>query len=135
MNVTIITAFPGYFRDFLSESIIGRAIRRGLIRVDIEDLREHGAGAYRQIDDYAFGGGGMVLMPEVLEKALESAERKKGSSFVVAPSPQGDLMSQEVVETLASRDHVVIICGHYEGIDERFIKKRVHRELSLGILC
>lgn len=132
MNVTIITAFPGYFRDFLSESIIGRAIRRGLIRVDIEDLREHGAGAYRQIDDYAFGGGGMVLMPEVLEKALESAERKKGSSFVVAPSPQGDLMSQEVVETLASRDHVVIICGHYEGIDERFIKKRVHRELSLG---
>ena len=132
MNVTIVTAFPGYFSDFLSESMIGRAIRRGLIRVDVLDLREYGSGAYRQIDDYSFGGGGMVLMPEVLEKALEAAEREKGPAYVVAPSPQGDLLSQEVVETLAARDHIVIICGHYEGLDERFIEKRVHRELSLG---
>ncbi|NLK18178.1 MAG: tRNA (guanosine(37)-N1)-methyltransferase TrmD [Synergistaceae bacterium] len=132
MNVTIISAFPGFFSDFLSESMIGRAVRRGLITVDVLDLREYGTGGYRQIDDYSFGGGGMVLMPEVLERALVAAEEKKGPAFVTAPSPQGDLLSQEVVETLASQDHVVIICGHYEGLDERFIQKRVHRELSLG---
>lgn len=132
MNITIITAFPGYFSDFLSESMIGRALSRGLIRVAVEDIRDHGAGSYRQIDDYAFGGGGMVLMPEALEKALSAAEEKSGPAYVVAPSPQGDLLSQEVVETLASREHIAIVCGHYEGLDERFVKKRVHRELSLG---
>lgn len=133
MNVTIVTAFPGFFRDFLSESMIGRAIRNGLIRVDVVDLRDFGTGNYRQVDDYAFGGGGgMVLLPDVLEKALDTVEAGKGPAYVVCPSPQGDLLSQEIVETLAARDHVVIICGHYEGLDERFIEKRVDREISMG---
>ncbi len=79
MNVTIVTAFPGFFRDFLSESMIGRAIRNGLIRVDVVDLRDFGTGNYRQVDDYAFGGGGgMVLLPDVLEKALDTVEARKG---------------------------------------------------------
>jgi len=133
VNVTIVTAFPGFFRDFLSESMIGRAIRNGLIRVDVVDLRDFGAGNYRQVDDYAFGGGGgMVLLPEVLEKALDSLQTAKGPAYVVCPTPQGDLLSQEIVETLAARDHLVIICGHYEGLDERFMEKRVDREISMG---
>lgn len=133
MNVSIVTAFPGFFRDFLSESMIGRAVRNGLIRIDVVDLRDFGSGNYRQVDDYSFGGGGgMVLLPEVLEKALHSLEEKKGPAYVVCPSPQGELLSQEIVETLAAREHTVIICGHYEGLDERFIEKRVDREISLG---
>ncbi len=113
--------------------MIGRAVRKGLIRVDVVDLRDFGAGNYRQVDDYSFGGGGgMVLLPEVLEKALSSVEDEKGTAYVVCPSPQGDLLSQEIVETIAARDHVVIICGHYEGLDERFIEKRVDREISMG---
>ena len=133
MKVTILTAFPDFFKGFLSESIIGRAVRRGLIEVEIEDLRGFGMGGYRQVDDYAFGGGGgMVLLPEVLENALNSLEERKGRAYVVYPSPQGDLLSQEVVESLAGREHVVIICGHYEGIDERFVERRVDREVSMG---
>jgi len=133
VNVTIITAFPGLFEGFLSESMIGRAVSKGLISIEILDLREFGSGNYRQIDDYAFGGGGgMVLLPEVMEKALSSVRSRKGGGFVVYPSPQGDLLSQEVVETLAAQEHVVIICGHYEGLDERFVSSEVDREISMG---
>ena len=133
MHVTIITAFPGFFADFLSTSMIGRAIQNGLISVDVLDLRDFAPGGYKQVDDYAFGGGGgMVLLPEVLSRALQAAEGDGEESFVVYPSPQGDLLSQEIVETLASKRHVVVICGHYEGLDERFVSSRVDREISVG---
>ncbi|MDI9369794.1 MAG: tRNA (guanosine(37)-N1)-methyltransferase TrmD [Synergistaceae bacterium] len=134
MHVTIITAFPNFFERFLETGVIGKAIDKGLLRVSLTDLRDFGLGNYRQMDDYTFGGGGgMVLLPEVLESALHSARAPfEGKGYVVCPSPQGDLLSQEVVETLAAQEHVVIVCGRYEGIDERFIAKHVHREISLG---
>lgn len=134
MNVTVVTAFPEFFDRFLSTGVIGRGVNSGLLRVALVDLRDFGLGNYRQIDDYTFGGGGgMVLLPEVLESALQAARTPfEGKGYVVCPSPQGDLLSQEVVETLAAQEHVVIICGRYEGLDERFIAKRVDREISLG---
>ncbi len=133
MHVTILTAFPEFFADFLSTSMIGRAVKSGTIRVDVVDLRSFGTGRYRQVDDYSFGGGGgMVLLPEVMEKALASLETDGGPGYVVYPSPQGDPLSQEIVETLAAQRHVVILCGHYEGLDERFTARRVDREISLG---
>ena len=133
MHVTILTAFPEFFADFLSTSMIGRAVKSGVIRVDILDLRSFGKGNYRQVDDYSFGGGGgMVLLPEVMEEALASVEREEGPGYVVYPSPQGDPFSQEIVETLAAQKHVRILCGHYEGMDERFTARRVDREISLG---
>ncbi len=133
MHVTILTAFPEFFADFLSTSMIGRAVKNGTIRVDVVDLRSFGTGGYRQVDDYSFGGGGgMVLLPEVMEKALVSLEREGGPGYVVYPSPQGDPLSQEIVETLAAQRHVLILCGHYEGLDERFTARRVDREISLG---
>lgn len=133
MHVTILTAFPEFFADFLSTSMIGRAVKKGTIRVDVVDLRSFGTGGYRQVDDYSFGGGGgMVLLPEVMEKALASLEREGGPGYVVYPSPQGDPLSQEIVETLAAQRHVLILCGHYEGLDERFTARRVDREISLG---
>ncbi len=134
MRVTIITAFPEFFDNFLSTSMIGRGVKSGLLHVDIVDLRGFGSGNYRQIDDYAFGGGGgMVLMPEVLGRALESVRSASGNKgYVAYPSPQGDLLSQEMVETLAAQEHVILICGHYEGLDERFVTQYVDREFSLG---
>lgn len=133
MHVTIITAFPEFFNDFLSTSIIGRAVEKKLIDVDVINLREFGLGNYRQIDDYSFGGDGMVLMPEPLTKALEKARQtSSGMSTVVYPSPQGAMLTQEMVESLASREHIIIICGHYEGIDERFSEKYVDVEVSIG---
>ncbi|HCL78990.1 MAG TPA: tRNA (guanosine(37)-N1)-methyltransferase TrmD [Synergistaceae bacterium] len=133
MRVTIVTAFPEFFEDFLSTSMIGRAMKRGLLAVEVEDLRKHGLGSYRQVDDYSFGGkGGMVLLPDVLKSALSSVEARRGPGYRVSPSPQGDLLSQEVVETLAAQEHVILLCGHYEGLDERFVERYVDREISLG---
>ncbi|MDR1874063.1 MAG: tRNA (guanosine(37)-N1)-methyltransferase TrmD [Synergistaceae bacterium] len=135
MHFTIITAFPEFFGDFLSTSIIGRAVKAGLIRVDVVDLRSFGRGGYRQVDDYAFGAGGMVLMAQPLFEALETARgRHEGpeKSFVVCPTPQGALLTQDIVETLACQAHVVLVCGHYEGLDERFIERSVDLEVTIG---
>ncbi|MDR3264685.1 MAG: tRNA (guanosine(37)-N1)-methyltransferase TrmD, partial [Synergistaceae bacterium] len=133
MRFTIVTAFPEFFGDFLSTSIIGRAVKTGLIRVDLVDLRSFGRGGYRQIDDYAFGAGGMVLTAEPLFEALEAARAtQRGQSFVVCPTPQGVLLTQDIVETLAAQEHVVIVCGHYEGPDERFVERAVDLEVTIG---
>lgn len=132
MRVTIVTAFPEFFRDFLSTSIVGRALRKGLIQVECLNLREFGRGGYRQIDDYAFGAGGMVLAAPQLQDALNEARKRGGKPFVVYPSPQGALLTQEIVETLARQEHVILFCGHYEGMDERFVEREVDLEVTVG---
>ncbi|MDR1378118.1 MAG: tRNA (guanosine(37)-N1)-methyltransferase TrmD [Synergistaceae bacterium] len=137
MRFTIITAFPDFFRDFLSTSIVGRALKNGLFEVRLVDLRSFGKGGYRQVDDYSFGSGGMVLMSQPLQDALETArgedEKSEGEKpFVVYPSPQGVFLTQEVVESLFHQPHVVVVCGHYEGIDERFVEREVDLEVTIG---
>ena len=97
------------------------------------NLRDFGRGNYRQLDDYAFGSGGMVLAAPQLKDALDSVTKEAGAKpYVVYPSPQGALVSQEMIETLALQENVAIICGHYEGIDERFVQKYVDLEVSIG---
>nr|HPI97541.1 tRNA (guanosine(37)-N1)-methyltransferase TrmD [Synergistales bacterium] len=132
MKITIITAFREFMDSFISTSIIGRAVRQGLIDITILDLRNYAQGGYRQIDDYAFGGGGMVLMAEPLEKALQHVFSSQGRGKVIYPSPQGGVLTQETVESLAAQKHLIFICGHYEGIDERFCDQYVDLELSIG---
>jgi tRNA (guanine37-N1)-methyltransferase len=131
MKITIVTAFPDLFRGFLSTSIIGRAASSGKLDVEVLDLRDFVEGDYRQVDDYAFGAGGMVLMPEPLGKAVESLQGG-AKPFVLYPSPQGAVLHQGLVESIAARDHLVFVCGHYEGVDERFIDKYVDLEVSIG---
>ncbi|MBQ4430950.1 MAG: tRNA (guanosine(37)-N1)-methyltransferase TrmD [Synergistaceae bacterium] len=134
MNASIITAFPELFTEFLRTSIPGRAAAKKLVGVNVINLRDFGKGNYRQLDDYAFGSGGMVFAAPQLKDALDFATAKFEGirPYVVYPSPQGALISQETIETLASYEHVVIICGHYEGIDERFVQKYVDLEVSAG---
>ncbi|MBQ7732713.1 MAG: tRNA (guanosine(37)-N1)-methyltransferase TrmD [Synergistaceae bacterium] len=132
MNVSIITAFPELFTSFLSTSIPGRAVKNNLLSVNIVNLRGFGKGNYRQLDDYAFGSGGMVLAAPQLKAALDSALIEGVKPFVVYPSPQGALISQELIESLAHQEHVIIFCGHYEGLDERFVEKYVNLEISIG---
>ena len=136
MLFTIITAFPDFFRDFLVTSIVGRAIKSGLFQVETVDLHSFGRGAYRQIDDYAFGAGGMVLMAPPLSEALDAAisanTMESVKPFVVYPTPQGVPLTQEIVETLSRQHHVVIVCGHYEGLDERFVEQKVDLEVTIG---
>ena len=130
MRFSVVTAFPEYFHAFLNTSIVGKAIKEGKIEVEIVNLRDFAQNSYGQIDDYSYGGGGMVIMPEPLYKALENIKSDK--AYVVYPSPQGVILTQDVVEALAAKDHVILICGHYEGIDERFVEKCVDLEISIG---
>lgn len=132
MKITIITAFPDLMDSFVSTSILGRAVKDGLLEIEIRDLRNYAEGSYRQIDDYAFGGGGMVLMAEPLKRAIDHALSSRGKGKVIYPSPQGGVLTQETVESLASVDHLIFICGHYEGIDERITEKYVDLEISIG---
>lgn len=133
MKITVLTAFPDVMRNYLGMSVLGRAIAAGKLEVEVADLRSFAEGNYRQIDDYSFGGGGMVLMPELLEKAIESVSGEGAKNpFVVYPSPQGVRLHQELVEDLSRKQCLIILCGHYEGADERVIEKYVNLEISLG---
>ena len=123
MRITIITAFPDLIRAYIGASVLGRGIAKGKLEVGILDIRDFAEGSYRQIDDYSYGSGGMVLMAEPLQRALESVKGER-EPFVVYPSPQGTMLHQELVEDLSRKEHLVILCGHYEGIDERFVEKR-----------
>lgn len=131
MKITLITAFPELLKDYLATSILGRAIASKKLEVQVLDLRDYTEGRHRQIDDFSFGGGGMVLMAEPLARALESVSQES-SPYVLYPSPQGVAIHQELVEQIALNQHVVIVCGHYEGLDERFVRRHVDLEVSLG---
>jgi tRNA (guanine37-N1)-methyltransferase len=129
-KVTFITAFPEFMESFLAHSVIGRAVSAETIEASVVNLRDFAVNRYGQIDDYAFGSGGMLLMAEPLARALESVDDRQAT--VVYPSPQGVVLSQELVESLAKHDHLILVCGHYEGVDERFVRKHVDLEVSLG---
>lgn len=150
---TILTLFPEMFTGVLNASMLKRARDKGLIKVDALDIRAFAALPHRQVDDGSYGGGpGMVLRADVLGRALDSlsggdgepggdepAHRATGTGavHVIYLSPQGKRFGQEDAQRLAGHDHVVLVCGRYEGIDERFIAARVDEELSLGdfVLC
>ena len=131
MKITVITAFPELMRGYLAASVLGRGIAAGKLEAEVVDIRDFSEGSYRQIDDYCYGSGGMMLMAEPLAKAVESVSGG-AKSYVVYPSPQGVRLHQELVEDLARKEHLVIVCGHYEGVDERFTEKYVDMEISLG---
>lgn len=147
MRIDIITLFPAMFTGPLTESIIKRAIDNKLLDIRFHDLREYGKGKYRQIDDTPYGGGaGMVMMAEplvdVIEKisgvagGLKRARRVKGikgTPFIIYLSPRGETLNQQKVELLAS-DHewLILVCGHYEGIDQRVIDGWIDEEISIG---
>ena len=133
MKITVITAFPELMRNYLASSVLGRGIAAGKLEAEVVDIRDFSEGSYRQIDDYCYGSGGMMLMAEPLAKAVESVSGG-AKPYVVYPSPQGVHLHQELVEDLARKEHLVIVCGHYEGVDERFTEKYVDMEISLGDL-
>jgi tRNA (guanine37-N1)-methyltransferase len=131
VTFTILTLFPELFEGFLSSSILARAIERGLVSVRLVDIRDFAADRHRVCDDYSYGGGpGMVLKPEPLARAIESVgvEGKR----VVYLTPAGRLYSQAFAERLAGEGEVVLLCGRYEGIDQRIIDAFATDEVSIG---
>ncbi len=136
MRIDIITAFPGMFQSVFGESMIKRCLEKGLVNIVLNDLRDYTADKHRSVDDYPFGGGpGMVMKPEPFFEAVEavmSQVAERGAARVILFSPQGSLLTQKKVRELSSLKHLVLICGHYEGVDERVRLALVQEEISIG---
>jgi tRNA (guanine37-N1)-methyltransferase len=129
----IVTIFPAMVEAALSEGVVGRAIERRLIGVAIHDLRNFTTDRHRSVDDVPYGGGpGMVMKPEPIFKALDAIEaRREAPVRVLLTSPQGTRLTQAEAERLSRQEHLVLVCGRYEGVDER-VRSRVHEEVSIG---
>lgn len=131
MQIDVITLFPEVVTVPLSASIMGRAREKGVLDLRVHDLRERGIGKYRQVDDEPYGGGpGMVMRPEPIFAQLEQI--KTPQSRVLFMSPQGKRFDQNDARRLSTESHLIILCGHYEGVDQRVIDACVDEELSLG---
>ena len=133
MRFDVLTIFPGMFAGYLDEGLLGKAIQRGLIDIRLVDIRDFAEGPHRSTDDRPYGGGeGMVMKPEPICEAVESVERVSNRSLVILLSPQGETFRQSEAWKLAELDQVIMVCGRYEGIDERVRLTCVDRELSIG---
>jgi tRNA (guanine37-N1)-methyltransferase len=134
VKVDIVTIFPGMVRGPLAEGIVGRAIERGLLDVQVHDLREHTTDRHRVVDDMPFGGGpGMVMKPEPLFRAVEAIRETRGTpGAVILTSPDGTRFSHADAERLRALGHIVVLCGRYEGVDERVRASLATEELSIG---
>ncbi|ERT63372.1 tRNA (guanosine(37)-N1)-methyltransferase TrmD [Peptoniphilus sp. BV3AC2] len=131
MKFTTLTLFPEFIESIKGYSIIRRAIENGLISVESINIRDFAINKHGQVDDYPYGGGqGMVMMVEPVYKAIESV--KTENSHVVFLSPQGKVLNQKLIKDLSKKEHIVLLCGHYEGIDERIIENYIDEEISIG---
>ena len=129
MRINVVTIFPEYFTSPLAGSLVGRAQADGLVEIVLHDLRDHGKGTHRQVDDAPFGGGaGMVMMIEPLADALDPLE----SSHRVLLAPAGKPLKQEALDRWAALDELTLVCGRYEGIDERVAEHLIDEEVSIG---
>lgn len=137
MNIDVITIFPKMFEPVLGESIIKRAQQKGKVKIGVHDLRDFTSDRRRSVDDKPFGGGpGMVMKVEPIYKAVKNIlsenKQKKGKRKIVLLSPQGKKLDQETAKRFSKLDSLILICGHYEGVDERVKKLLVDDEISIG---
>ena len=132
MRFDVVTIFPGMFGPVFQQGVIGRAIERGMLELHAHDLRDHTRDRHRQVDDTPFGGGpGMVMKPEPVIEAVESI-RSQNAGWVILMEPWGELFDQEMAAELAREPGLVIVCGRYEGIDDRVRSSLQAREISIG---
>lgn len=151
MRIDVLTLFPAMFTGPLTESILARAQGEGKLDIQLRDLRQWGLGRYKQVDDSPYGGGaGMVMRADVLVKAIEelggrgkpsfpaltppplSRKRERGTPHCIYFSPRGRKLTQSRVEVLAKKPHLILLCGHYEGVDQRVIDGWIDEEISIG---
>jgi tRNA (guanine37-N1)-methyltransferase len=137
MRIDIITLFPEMFRGPFDSSIVARAQQQDIVQIELHDLREWGEGRHRQVDDAPHGGGaGMVLKPGPVFEAVEAISASGGLAeppgHVVLLTPQGRLLDEPIVRELSEQERLILICGHYEGVDERVREHLVDDEVSIG---
>jgi len=134
MRIDILTIFPGMFRGPFEESIVKRAVEKGLVQIFVHDIRDYASDKHRTVDDYPFGGGpGMLMKAEPLFAAVEDVQGQAAEQGpVVLLTPQGRLFDQGVAVELARHDRLILICGHYEGMDARVHEHLATDEISIG---
>lgn len=133
MHIDIITVHPGLLEGPFSHSILKRAIQKNLVEINIINLRDYAANKHKSVDDYAFGGGaGMVMMIEPIDHCITDLKSKRNYDEVIYMSPDGELLNQGISNSLSLKKNIIILCGHYKGVDERVRQHLITREISVG---
>lgn len=133
MRFDVLTIFPEMFSANLKEGILGRAVKKGIVEVRLVNIRNFAKGSHKTTDDRPYGGGnGMVMKPQPICRALNSVDRVNSRSLVILLSPQGERFDQKIAWVFARREHIILICGRYEGVDERVRLTCIDKELSIG---
>lgn len=133
MRIDIITVVPDLLEGPFSHSILKRAEEKGLAKVRIHNIRDYSSGKQKQVDDYAFGGGaGMVMMIEPIAKCIDALKSERDYDEVIYMTPDGETFNQPMANELSLKGNIIILCGHYKGVDERIRQKWITREISIG---
>jgi len=133
MHIDILTLFPKMFEGFFSESILKRAIDKKLVEINLHNIRDYSTDKHRRVDDYPFGGGaGMVMMIEPICRAIESLKKERNYDLVIYATPDGELFDQKMANHFSTLENIIILCGHYKGIDERIREHLIDKEVSIG---
>ena len=133
MRIDILTVVPELLDSPLSHSIVGRAVKKGLVDIRIHNLRKYGIGPRKNVDDYSYGGdAGMILMVEPVFRMIEELRAERDYDEVIYMSPDGELLNQGIANELSLKGNLIILCGHYKGIDHRIREHLVTREISVG---
>ncbi|MBO4757874.1 MAG: tRNA (guanosine(37)-N1)-methyltransferase TrmD [Bacteroidales bacterium] len=133
MRIDILTVVPELLESPLSHSIVGRAVKKGLVEIHVHQLRKYGIGPRKNVDDYSYGGdAGMVMMVEPVYKMIEELKAERHYDEVIYMSPDGDILDQGIANELSLKENIIILCGHYKGVDHRIREHLVTREISVG---
>lgn len=133
MQIDIITVLPEIMRSPLEHSIVKRAVEKKLVEINIINLRDYATGKHRSVDDYAFGGGaGMVMTIGPIYRAIEALKKKRDYDEIIYASPDGELFDQKMANELSLKENIIILAGHYKGIDQRIRDNLITREISIG---
>jgi len=133
MRIDIITIFPGMFSGPFDFSIVKRAVDKGIAEIHLHDLRDYALNKYRSVDDYPFGGGaGMVMMAEPVVECINRLKDERTYDEIIFMTPDGELLNQKISNQLSLKGNLIILCGHYKGLDERVREHFITREISIG---
>lgn len=133
MHISILTVLPKLLESPFSDSILKRAINKGLVQVEVIDLRAYALGKHKEVDDYAFGGGaGMVMMIEPIHRCITDLKSKRDYDEIIYMSPDGEVLTQSTANALSLKKNLMLLCGHYKGVDERVREHLITREISIG---
>ena len=131
MKISILTIFPEMLKPMIESSILGRAIKKGIIEIEVINIRDFAESKHKNTDDYPFGGGvGMLMMAQPIFSAFESIKTEDSVSIYM--SPQGETLTPDIAKELSGNKHLIILCGHYEGVDQRVLDNLIDREISIG---